>query len=103
MFQPFDKALSRVFRLQPVKKVGPGVTIRLLALDHVIGHDEHRMGDSHKGALLPTSWSQPPVLRTERGPFGPRGGMGRWHQHSAQEAMSVTVLSRVKPHALIAQ
>jgi hypothetical protein len=36
MFQAFDQSASGVFGLKSVKKVGPGFTIRLLALDHIL-------------------------------------------------------------------
>jgi hypothetical protein len=35
MFQAFDQPPSGVFRLPRIKKVTPGFTIRLLALDHL--------------------------------------------------------------------
>ena len=73
LFQSCDQAPSGGCRLQPVKKVGPGFTIRLLALDHGIGHDEQRMGDGPNRTRLPAPRGQLPVLRTEVGPFGPRG------------------------------
>ena len=69
MCQPFDQAPRRVFRWPPVNTVGPGVTIRLLALAHVLGHAEPRIGDRHHGALVPTPCRQPPGRRTRSGPW----------------------------------
>ena len=76
-FQTFDQSASSVFRLQPVKKVGPGVAIGLLPLNHVVGHDQDRVGHCHNGALLATTCGEPPVLRLQIGALGPRGGVWR--------------------------
>ena len=94
LFQAFDESPSRVFRLQPVKKVGPGVAVRLLALDHVVGHDQHRVGDRENRALLAAPRRQPPVLRTEIGAFGARGGVAGLHQGGPQEAIALAGLAR---------
>ena len=93
MFQAFDKPPSGSFRLQLIKKVTPGFTIRLLALDHIVGHDEHRMGDGHNRALLAAPAGEPPVLCTEIGTLGPRGGVGRLDQHGTQEAIALAGLA----------
>jgi hypothetical protein len=93
MLQPFDEAPSGVFRLQPVKKVGAGFAVGFLALDHVIGHDEPRMGDGPNRALLAAPRGQPPILRTQVGTFCPRGGVGRLHGYRTPQAMTFARLA----------
>ena len=93
MFQAFDKPPSGVFRLQLIKKVAPGFTIRLLALDHLVGHDEYRMGHSHNRALLAAPCGEPPILGTSIGTPGPRGGVGCLNHYGAQEAMACAGLA----------
>jgi hypothetical protein len=77
LFQPFDASPSRIFRLQPVQNVRPGVVVRLLPLDPIGGQHQHRVGHGPHGALLAAPRREPPGWRTQRGPRGPRGGMGR--------------------------
>src|SRR5919197_422871 len=79
-FQAFDQSPSGVFRLQPVKKVGPGFAVGLLTLEHVVGYDQNREGHGENRAFLAAPRREPPVLRTEIGAFGPRGSMGRLSQ-----------------------
>jgi hypothetical protein len=74
--QTSDPSPRSVFWLSPGAEVGPGVTIRLLPLHHVIGQDQDRVGHREHGPLLPTPRRQASVWRTERGAFRP-GGRGR--------------------------
>jgi hypothetical protein len=93
-FETFDEASSRVFRLKMVETVGPGFAVGFPALDHIIGHDQDRVGHRHHGALLATARREPPILCIQIGAFGPRGGVSRLHQGSSQDEMALAGLPR---------
>ena len=104
-FESLDEPSRGVFRLQPVKKVGPDFAIGFLALDHLVRHHEHRMGEGQNGTLLPTPRGEPAVWRTQIGAFGPRRDVSRLHLLGLVEqrglamgltAMGIQTIARLK-------
>ena len=77
MLQPLDQPSRRVCGVKMVEQAGREVAGRFLALEHLIGHDQDRVGRSCHGALPATPRREPPVLCLQIGALGPRGGEGR--------------------------
>jgi hypothetical protein len=64
-FQTFNQSPSGIFRLQSIKEVGSGVAVGFLTLDHVVGHDQDRVGHGENRPLLATATGQPFIPSTQ--------------------------------------
>lgn len=80
VLQSFDQPSSRVCRLQPVEKGGPGCAVGIVAFAEVMGHPEDGVGHRQQRALLAAPCDEPRVAGGQIGAFGPRGCMGGLHQ-----------------------